>query len=334
MRAWSITGRRGVLALLSLFAVGGLLRAEDAAPPATIDLGTLPAVAYPIWLMGVAPAEPGTLGEADFEVVAPAPGRSDLLLTVIFDEGNGGFLRVYRQDGATAEMVADNLYEGSGLPNQRTLLLRGIGAQGPTRLVFQSSGATLSVRRLVWEWPQPQSLAVTGAAETLAALRGQTPLTDGDVSGQPLLPAVPHVAIAYTSTPLLTQVAKVEDGIVLAATLDRMPFHARLAGKVSGLPPGQALECWINGTKAGLFTLALPSLLDPAYFLNGASPILAGWQNGTLYVPATAWQPGENTIEFHVPEGTHAAYAMKDLVLELVYAPAAPTPTPDSTPTP
>jgi len=328
MRARRFTGRLGVLVALSLFAANGLLRAEDVAPPATIDLGTLPAVAYPVWLKGVAPAEPGTLSEADFEVSAPATGRTDLLLTVIFDEGNGGFLRVYRQDGALAEMVADNLYEGSGLPNQRTLLLRGIGAQGPTRIVFQSSGATLSVRRLVWEWPQAQSLAVTGA-EALVALRGQAALTDGEVSGQPLLPAAPRVAIAYTSTPLLTQVVKVEDGISLAVTLDRMPFHARLVGKVSGLASGQALECWINGTKAGFLALALPSLLDPAYFLNGAMPTLAGWQTGTLYIPATAWQPGENIVEFRVPEGTHAAYAMKDLVLELVYAPdITPSPTP------
>jgi hypothetical protein len=339
MRAWKRTGGIGLLALCAACS-GAWAAGEEATPPATIDLVSLPGsipTAYPAWLNAVPPLAATTLGEADFQVSAPAAGRTDLLLTVIFDDKDGGFLRVYREDGEVAEMISDNLYEGSGAANQRTILLHNVGTQGPTRLVLQSSGNPLTARRLVWEWPQARAVTAT-SADALVALRGQTALSDAEISGQPLISPSPRVEIAYTSTPLLSQLVRVASpGIALSVALDKLPLYSRLAGKIEGLAPGQTLECWINGMKIGPIAFEAPSLRDPAWLLPGtaeAAPVLAGWRAGTLYIPAAAWQAGDNRVEFLLPDGTQLSPALKDLVLEMVYAPAAPAPIPASTPAP
>jgi hypothetical protein len=263
-----------------------------------------------------------TLIQVAFDVARPSESLSgDVLLTVVFDDGSGGFLRVIRQDGDAAETIAENLYEGTGLPDQRTLLLRNVGAQGATKIVFQASGAAQPLRRLVWEWPRPQAVAILGEAPAL--VRERSTLTAGEVSGQPLPAPRPMIDIDYTSMPLLNQPARVQGDASFAVALGNPPAHARLAAKILGLPLDRQLDCWVNGRRIGTLAAILPTLQDPAYLLpTGQDAALASWRRASLYLPASAWQPGENRIEFHPTDnggGNAPVYALKDVVLEFVY---------------
>ncbi len=312
-------------ALFPLFLSGLTALPADSLPPVfVVDVENLNSAAFPAWLKSVSP-DSSTISttETDFVVTRPEGVEGNLLLTVIFDEKDGGFLRVYRKNQDQAQTISENLYEGTGMANQRTLLISGIDAQSPTTIVLQSSGAS-AVRRLVWEWPQTQQVPVVRVSTASVVIRHDAILTSDEVSGQPLPTPQPGVLIDYTSTPLLDQPAQIDGSVVFKASLDRLPAYVRLEGKVSGLSLGQELECWINGQRAGVFALSLPSLRDPAYLLTpGIAPGLAGWRPGSLYIPAALWTSGENEIEIR-PAGSEAAsYAIKDMVLELVYADAS-----------
>ena len=330
------------LGLFRTLLVGGAISflspQSASAQSVTIDTKASSAV-YPAWLKPAPlPNQDGTLNQLAFAVSVPggaAASSSDLLLTVVFDDAAGGFLRVYRQDGDAAEMISDNLFEGTGLPNRRTLLLHHLASSGATTIVFQADGAAQPVRRLVWEWPQAQPVPVVGDAP--AVVRNQAGIAAADVSGQPLPSPQPNVDTGYTSTPLLDKPARIEGNALFGATLGRLPAHAVLSAKVAGLPLGAQLECWINGQRAGALAAALPSLRDPAYLLAPGQPaVLAAWREASAYLPATAWRAGDNEIELRPadpadPADAKIAYALKDVVLEFVYD-ETPPPAPASTP--
>ncbi|SDU06531.1 hypothetical protein SAMN05444156_1758 [Verrucomicrobium sp. GAS474] len=316
--------------LVALACAGvGMGRAEGVSPAFTFEPGKT--AFFPEWLQPV-----GTASELDTTVsrtsfdVSPPSGTGNLILTVVFDSGEGRFLRVYTQslDGSRAETLAENLDERTGFAGSRTLL---IPFSGMTRIVFQSNAGdgVASIRRLVWEWADVRSLPVVALPGQIGdaaagALRGSVVFPLSDVDGSPSLSPAALVTSGMTRTALLDRPTRfgTDDPATFDAVIDRLPSAARLSGKVLGLPPEQELECRINGVRVGTFSAPAPALDDPGY-LPGTGT-LAAWRAGAVYLPARFLHAGENVIEL-VPAGTDAGgsvpFALKDLSLECAYAP-------------
>jgi hypothetical protein len=323
------------------------LQASDLPPPFTVNLPFAANQATPIWLGH--PETPQTTFATLNLPITPPDANAALLITVFFQEKEGGFLRIAWQGPQVAQTVSDNFYEGIGMSNQRSLLLSPETLTGGGTLMFQCGDATLGIQRIKLEWlenrnglvsPQVQDLLVTpstGTTQPAQNLNGQAKPADA-AAWQAQIVTVP-----ITDLP-----QRIEQGVEFSVQLDNVPASGRLALKETGLPLGKNLIIWINQQRAGTITPAVPDLAEDGYLSDAtASPAYVGWRDGSFYVPVAVLKTGVNTVQFSVeddlPSANAAAVdpstsptcplAVKDLVFQLNYpvspadANASPSPT-------
>jgi len=326
------------IALLVL--AGTALRGADLPAPFVVNLPFEANQATPIWLGH--PATPQTtFARVDLPISPPDPSAS-LLVTVYFQEKEGGFLRISWATPDGVQVLSDNFFEGTGMSNQRSLLITPDILTGEGTLSFQCGDTTMSIQRIKLEWlanrsglvsPLVQDLLVTPALGlTLSApsLNGQPQLAD---------PAAWHDQIV--TVPITDKPTRIEQGVEFSVQMDNVPASGRLALEEAGLPLGKHLVVWINQQRAGTFSPAVPDLVDEGYFTGKNAPqTYVGWRDGSFYVPASILKTGVNAVQFSVEDdcpptdgnvtdpGAAPAFplAVKNLVLQLDY----PPPTPDN----
>jgi len=321
-----------------------LLRASDLPSPYTFDLPFQANQATPIWL-GHPETPHHAFATLDLPIIPPDPDAS-LLVTVYFQEKEGGFLRISWQQSGAAQMLSDNFYEGIGMNNQRTLLITPETLQGEGTLHFQCDGTALGIHRIRLEWlenraslvsPLLQDLLVTpsmGLTQPSPALSGQPRQTDE---------AVWHNQIV--TVPITELPERIEQGVEFSVQLDHAPGSARLALKETGLPWGQHIVVWINQKRAGTISPAVPDLLDDGFLALANSPGgYVGWRDGSFYVPVALLKTGVNAVQFsaendalsenenssYASTGSLSPMAIKDVVLQLNYPPPPQPPAPST----
>jgi len=325
----------GPIACASLLLATPLLAASDLPGAYTLDLPTEANLATPVWL-GHPEMPPRAFATLDVPISPPAPDAS-LLVTVYFQEKEGGFLRVGWQKEEGAVMLSDNFYEGIGMSNQRSLLISPSTMQGDGTLHFQCGDTSLGIARIRFEWlenhaglasPLLKDLLVTpatGSTQLASTLNGQ-PAPAGEAAWHERVVAVPMIDLPE----------RVEQGVEFAVQIDIAPARVRLELKEAGLPWGQHLVIWVNQKRAGTITPAVPDLLDDGFLpsANGSANYV-GWRDGSFYVPAGLLKVGDNAIQFStegdtqplagsasdVSTGSLAPLAIKDVVLQLKYLP-------------
>jgi hypothetical protein len=272
--------------------------------------------------MAAAPtAEPATHATINFQIVPPA-GNSDLAVTFYFTETPGGFLRVYWTGVQGGEMLSDNLFEGIGMPNQRTLLIKRGTLSTPGTLTVQSSETSLYLSRIHWEWVEPSTVSLADAAKQAALVTAAGAIFgEGEVNGAPLLPPPDQVGKSVVTANLTDKPERIEKGVEFIATLQGVPQYARLEVKMSGVPLDKPVQLWVNGAQAGEVSMEVPDLNDPGYrAAAGAPPVYIGWRKGVIYLPAGALKLGDNQFQFAVKDATAVTpLAVKDLQLQLKY---------------
>jgi len=328
----------GWAVVLSFLMAGTLLRASDLPPPYTIDLPFGTNQATPIWL-GHPETPQTTFATLNLPIEPPDPAAS-LLVTVFFQEKEGGFLRIAWQGAQSAQVLSDNFYEGIAMSNQRSLLVSPETLRDPGALSFQCGGTTLGIERIKLEWlenragltsPELQDILVTpaqGPAQPSQALNGQP---------NPVDPAAWHdqvVTVPVTETP-----ERIEQGVEYSVQIDVLPGLARVALKEAGLSWGQHIVVWINQKRAAIVSPAVPDLLDAGFFAeSNLSAGYVGWRDGSIYVPVALLKVGINAMQFSVEDDALAAggnsgnsptsavspLAVKNVVIQLYYPPAPP----------
>jgi hypothetical protein len=319
-----------------LFMAAGRVWA-DAPESFTLDLPFTAGTVTPAWL-----GQPVT-PEATFATlglpVQPANATSFLLVTVYFQEKPDGFLRIMwqgpGQGAASAQTLSDNFYEGIGMGNQRSLLISPETMAGGGTLVFQCGDTTLGIARIRMQWLVSQDgLVAPSIADTMVTPAPGTTQPALVFSGQPI-PADPAAWRGHlVNVPITDTPQRIEQGVEFSVQLDAAPLSGRLALKENGLPWGKHLVVWINQQRAGTITPSVPNLLDDGY-LSPTAPY-AGWREGSMYVPASVFRAGADTVQFSVEDdgpavastpSDAAPLAVKDVVLQLNY-PATPVPVP------
>lgn len=323
---------RQLLAVISILSVATPHLSAQEQSGFTIDLrASEQSWSLPSWLNArpvELPAEHAVIG---FEITPPA-SETNLAATFYFTEASGGFLRVYWKGAKNSEMLSENLYEGIGMANQRTLLIKRSTLSSSGTLYVQSSEQTLNLMRVHFEWtlPVPVSLADTVRQTMLVNALGNLYAQD-EVDGIPVKPKADEIGQTVVTAVLADKPERIEDGVEFTATLQSVPQFARLEAKLSGVLAGKAARLWINGTLVGDLALELPDLNDPGY--NTASDdnslTYTGWRKGSIYIPATLLVAGENRFQFAVQDATTSTpIAVKDLMLQLKYNKTQQSPTP------
>src|SRR5258708_15884852 len=97
--------------------------------------------ATPIWL-GHPETPASTFAVLNLPITPPDP-QASLVVTLYFQEKQGGFLRASWITSQTAQVLSENLYEGIAMQNQRSFLVSPGTLAGAGTLSFQSSSSTL-----------------------------------------------------------------------------------------------------------------------------------------------------------------------------------------------
>jgi hypothetical protein len=321
--------------VVSVFSVNAV--ASDLPAPVTLDLPIPANLATPGWLGH--PETPATaFATLNLPILTPDTSAS-LLVTVYFEEKQGGFMRVAWKGTQEAQVLSDNFYEDIGMANQRSLLISPATLVGDGTLTFQCDDSTLGIKRIKLEWLETKNGLVSPEVQDLLVTPATGPTQLGQTLNGQSNPTEPGAwQDQLVTVPLTDQALRIEQGVEFSVDLDKVPGSARLALKEAGLPMGKHLVVWINQQRAGTITPIVPDLLDDGFLTDAnASISYVGWRDGSFYVPVLLLKEGVNTVQFSGEDdvattpgagasasGPEQPLAVKAIVLQLNYLSATP----------
>jgi hypothetical protein len=285
------------------------------------DLKATGRLEFPAWIPDRPLAFPKAQSELSFPIV-PGADDDDLALTVVFQEEPGGFLSVYWQSAlGKRELLAPNLFENVGLPNQRTLLINRPTMAGPGEVILKSSQDVLNVLRVRLDWARPGVVRLVDNIPNGALITtGGKMFAPEEVDGSPLTPIADSWEGRILTTSVTDQSERIEEGIDFAISIPDKLARARLEVLINGLQLDQSVTLWLNGSAIGKLALEVPDLTDPGYEKadNGAMRF-AGWRKGVFMLSGDQLLVGENHFQFQTPPG--AQVAIRDFLLQIEYLP-------------
>ena len=297
----------------------------------TADLPFDAAQPLPAWMHGPPVSAPGQGSRIAFHL-SPPTGK-DLLVHLVFDETEGGGLRVeWLRDGqSTPELLAENLGESLGVPNQRPLLISASRLGGNGSLLLQG-GAKLNVNRVKFEWVSERTMLSSDARYVpVVVTASRLTLAEADVDGGPR-PALRDEWRDRVVRAALTEGAELlTPSLELLAELEQAPDQARLEASLAGVFLDQEIWLVVNGQEVGPIAVEVPTLEDPGHLgLPGREMTFAGWRRASVHIPADLMLPGENSLLLELRSPLNSNYRnrtfVRDAVLELAYPPAAREP--------
>ena len=297
----------------------------------TADLPFDAAQPLPAWMHGPPVSAPGQGARIAFHL-SPPTGK-DLLVHLVFDETEGGGLRVeWLRDGqSTPELLTENLGENLGVPNQRPLLISASRLGGNGSLLLQG-GAKLNVNRVKFEWVSERTMLSSDARYVpVVVTASRLTLAEADVDGGPR-PALRDEWRDRVVRAALTEGAELlTPSLELLAELEQAPDQARLEASLAGVFLDQEIWLVVNGQEVGPIAVEVPTLEDPGHLgLPGREMTFAGWRRASVYIPAELMLPGENSLLLELRSPLNSDYRnrtfVRDAVLELSYPPAAREP--------
>ncbi len=287
----------------------------------TFDLRATGRLEFPAWIPDRPLAFPKSQAELSFPVV-PGADDDDLALTVVFQEELGGFLSVYWESAlGKRQLLATNLFENIGLPNQRTLLINRPTMGGPGAIVLKSSQAVLNVLRVRLDWARPGVVRLVDNIPNGALVTtGGKMSAPEEVDGTPLTPIADSWEGRILTTSVTDQAERIEKGVDFSVSIPNKVSRVRLEALVNGLPLDQSLTLWLNGAIVGTLALEVPDLTDPGYEKGEEGSMrFIGWRKGVLILSGSQLPVGESHFQFQAP--SDAQVAIRDFLLQLEYAP-------------
>lgn len=292
----------------------------------TADLPFDAAQVLPAWMHGPPVMAPGTGDRIAFRLSPPAD--RDLLVHLVFDETEDGALRVeWQRDGqGTTEVVAENLGDGLGVPNQRPLLVSASRLGGNGTLILQGS-ANLSVNRVRFEWVAERTMLASSTRYVpVVVTASRLALGEADVDGgpRPVLQDEWRDRVVRAS---LTEGAELlTPALELVAALEQIPNLARFETSVAGVYLDQEVWLVVNNHEIGPLAVEVPTLEDPGHLGRpGREVEFAGWRRASAHIPSALLLPGDNSILLELRSPLNADYRnrtfVREALLELSYPP-------------
>jgi hypothetical protein len=286
----------------------------------TFDLLSSHRIEFPSWVPERPLAIPKAQSELTFPVIPDAAG-SDLVVTVVFREEIGSYLSVYWENAeGKRQLVASNLFENTGLLNQRTILINRPTMEGPGKVVLKSSQSALNVLRVRLDWARPGVVRLVDNVPNGALITtGGKFLAPEEVDGTQLTPIADSWEGRILTTSVTDQAERIEKGIDYQVSIPSKVNRARIELLVNGLPLNQNLKLWLNGNSAGTIIAEVPDLTDPGYDRNNPGTMqFVGWRKATLILSGSKLPIGDNHFQIETPQGSNVA--IRDLLLQVDYA--------------
>lgn len=268
------------------------------------------------------------------EVPVPAAWREPAVgvyaVTVVFeDDGSGGPVVVWI-DGDGGERV---LSHGLGEDGE------AVGFHSRTVLVPSALSREGGLLRVAWEGRAEGLLGVAvrpGRLDTMAVLGGRrTPALVGEdlvvreereVNGNLELPLTGDVRDGtIVEAELWAPVAGLEGEIEFKVPINGVVEGAVLRMEALGLDPEARIVVEVNGVDVGAMNFPVFRLDDPSLVTDwNGSLVVAGWRQGSLFVPARLLEDGENSVVAALRRSdfeTGRAVFLRNSVLEVRFAP-------------
>jgi hypothetical protein len=330
--------------LIAFIALVSLEMALADAPPVpssfTLDLPLSANIATPAWL-----GQPEVLTDPNtIELpITPSSAKFPLLVTLFFNDQDGPIRLIWKDAYGNETLLANNFCEGTGVANQRGLLIDpALIKTGGTLEIEGVAEGVQPVTRLNLQWLvrgkdliSPKETQVLVSPDHLMLTNVENLETEKDTA--PEINWDKQVVVAN----LVDSPQHIEQPTEFSVGLNSVPTLARLQLKENGLPLGQHFVLWVNQEKAGVITPVVPELNDLGYFNTqaGGTPTYVGWRTATFMLPTGLLKTGANALQFS-PEnddGTPALSAtplvIRDVTIQLLYPEAAPAPPPSPTET-
>lgn len=180
-----------------------------------------------------------------------SPENQDLLVHFVFDETEGGGLRIeWLRDGQSSpELLAENLGESLGVPNQRPLLISASRLGGNGSLLLQG-GANLNVNRVKFEWVSERTMLSSSARFVpVVVTASRLTLAEAEVEGGPR-PAPRDEWRDRVVRAALTEGAELlTPSLELLAELEQAPDQARLEASLAGVFWIRKSGSWSTGRR-------------------------------------------------------------------------------------
>lgn len=257
----------------------------------------------PGWMQGPAVVQEET---STIEIPIPAlwssPAVDFYALTVVFDDcGDGGPAVEWRGPDGSTTTISGGLGEtGVSLGmNARTILLPQ---------VLTKEGGILLVSYYA-KFDGLVSLSVRPAREDLLAVlggQGDPVLVDealrvferGEVDGRREVPLTGDVRRgSVVEAELSAPVEELLNEVEFVTPVEGMIEGALVRLDVLGLDPEAKVEVRVNSILVGQLNFPAFRLDDPALVPDSLGRlVIAGWRNGTAFLPAHLWQQGDNSV--------------------------------------
>lgn len=313
--------------LVATALLGAVARAESGGQVFTADLPFDTTQALPVWMHGPPVAEPGAGARVAFRLTPPA--GQDLLVHFVFDETEAGGLRVeWRRDGESApELLAENLGESLGVPNQRSLLVSA-SRLGRSGTLLLQGGANLNVNRVKFEWVSERTmLAAATRYVPVVVTASRLTLAEADVDGGPRLAPQDEWRGRVVRAVLTEGSELVTPSLEMLADLEQAPQRARLEALLLGVNLDQEVWLVVNDQEVGPLAIDVPTLEDPGHLdLPGRETVFAGWRKASIHIPDDLLLPGGNSLLLEVRSPESRGYRNRSFIREAVLELSYPAP--------
>jgi hypothetical protein len=314
-----------VCALIGALSVDRVRAGEDEMV-FTADLPFDASQVLPSWMHGAPVIAPGSVARLAFHLSPPT--NRDLLMHLVFDEAEGGGLRVeWQRDGqSTTEVIAENLGDGIGVPNQRHLLISASRLGGNGTLLLQGV-ADLHVNRIRFEWVAERTMLSSSTRYVpVVVTASRLTLAEADVDGGPRPVLQDEWRDRVVRAALTEGPEPMTPALELVAELEQISNMARFEASVAGVYLDQEVWLVVNNHEVGPLAIDVPTLEDPGHLGQpGRELQFAGWRRATAHIPAALLLPGDNSLLLELRSPANANYRnrtfIREAVLELSYPP-------------
>ncbi len=262
----------------------------------------------PNWISILPIPESDAQNFAQFQINSPrANNTQSLVITVFYRDRENAFLKAnWETDANQSFLLIDNFFEGTGVPNQRTLLVSNQVITNTNTLIFETNDNINAIVKIHFQWVDTETIHVIPNDHpsmpklSLVDADNKT-YTEQYLSGEPPQPSMDYWQGRIINAAIIEYMARIDEGVRFYVTLEKSPIHARLHTKIIGPALLDRIGVWINDRYAGILSIEVPSLATSGIFERpNKQAYFAGWRSGAIYIDPKLLQAGENSILFEI----------------------------------
>ncbi|MCS7064008.1 MAG: hypothetical protein NZM04_08225 [Methylacidiphilales bacterium] len=265
-----------------------------------------------------------------FQINAPRANNTQaLFITVFFRDRANGYLKAsWETDAGQNYLLSENLFEGTGVPNQRSFLISSDRITNTNTLIFEAQENIDALIKVQFQWVSAETIHIIpeehpSEPKLLLVDSNNKTYSQHDLSGEPQQPTVDYWQGRVINAAVIETYARIDEGVRFFVTLEKQPLHARIQTQIIGPALLDRIGVWVNDQYAGILNIEVPSLATSGIFERpNRQAYFAGWRQGTIYIDPKLLDSGENSILFEIrrrdPRDIFPIH-IKDFYLQLAY---------------